>query len=129
MQLFRVLPAAYFLFSLVGTGLFLAALVTVMGWPPVRSRGLLLACLGLKVFVAAGYALLGLIHVAELFGVPGRGLVPGELMQVVYLLLAAVGLAGDGLLLAGLISLGGVFHAIRRGHETYAPPYTPSSPQ
>ena len=125
MQLFRILQVGYFLLSLVGTGIFLAALVTVMGWPPVRSRGLWLACLGLKVFVATGYATLGLVNLAQLFGAPGTGLLRGELIQVVYLLLAACGLAGDGLLLAGLISVGGVFHAIRRGRETSAPPPAP----
>ena len=125
MQLFRVLQIGYCLFSLIGTGIFLAALVTVMGWPPVRSRGLWLACLGLKILVAIGYAMVGLVNLAQLFGAPGTGLLQGELIQVVYLLLAACGLAGDGLLLAGLISVGGVFHAIRRGREASAPPPAP----
>lgn len=125
MQLFRVLQVGYFLVSLIGTGIFLAAFVTVVGWPQVRSRGLWLACLGVKTFVAAGYTMLGLVHLVELFGGPARGLLPGEVMQVVYLLLAAFGLAGDGLLLAGLISVGGVFHAIRRSSESNASPPAP----
>jgi len=45
---------------------------------------------------------------------------PTELIQVAYFLLAALNLVGDGLLLAGLISIGGVFHAIRRGSESDA---------
>jgi hypothetical protein len=122
-QLLQMLQVGYFLFSLIGTGIFLAAFVTVVGWPQVRGRGLWLACLGVKALVAIGYAMLGLIHLVPLFA--GRNLLPwvtSEPLQVLYLLLAVFNLTGDGLLLVALISLGGVFQAIRRSSETNAPP-------
>ena len=125
MQLFRVLQIGYCLFSLIGTGIFLAALVTVMGWPQVRSRGLWLACLGLKTLVAAGYTTLALVHLITVFGGLRLEMLSGELTNLVALLLAAFGLAGDGLLLAGLVSLGGVFRAVRRGSEINVPPPAP----
>jgi hypothetical protein len=65
---------------------------------------------------------MSLVHLVQMFGWPMLGLLRGELTSLVSLLLVVCNLAGDCLLLAGLVSLGGVFHAIRRGSETDAPP-------
>jgi hypothetical protein len=119
-QLFQYFQVGYFLFSLIGTGLFLFAFVNVMGWPQVRGRNLWMACLGIKTCVAIGYATMGLVNLLRLFGAPGMTFFPNELTQSVYFLLAMFGVAADGLLLAGVLSIGSVFHAIRRGSESSA---------
>ncbi len=122
MEIFQYLQVGYFLFSLIGTGLFLVAFVNVTSWPQVRGRNLWLTCVGLKACVAVGYATMGLVNLSRLLGGPGMAPFPTELIQVVFFLLATLGLVGDGLLLAGVLSIGGVFHAIRRGSETGTAP-------
>ena len=104
MEFWRIAQIIYLLFSLIGTGILTIALVTVAAWPQIRGRGLLLIALAMKLVATVGYLAVLLIQQASAFEWLGVGL-SGEVMQVGYVPVALIGLAGDGLLLLALISL------------------------
>lgn len=123
MAIWRITQLVYVLLSLVGTGILACACVTVMNWAGVRSRGLLLLALGVKLLAAVGHVVLGFAQSVQLIA----GLhFPIEVIQGGFLLLGVLGLGGDGLLLAALISLGAELRTLSRPTEAKAP--LPNSP-
>ena len=104
MEFFRIAQIVYVLFFLISTGILLFAVLTVVSWPQIHGRGLLFTALAVRLAAAAGYLLMGLLQIVSMFGQFEPGLT-GSVIQVLYMLLAATSLVGDGLLLLSLISL------------------------
>jgi hypothetical protein len=111
MDVFRIAQVVYLVLNLIGTTILLVALVTILNWPAVRGRGLLLLCFLLKLAAGGGYLALSLFQMLQAFVSLGPGFSSGELFQVAYMLLATIGLIGDGFLVAALISLAGVLRS------------------
>jgi hypothetical protein len=125
MEFWRIAQVCYVLFSFMGTGILTIAFVTVISWPEVRGRGQLLTALVVRLIAAAGYLVVGLLQLVSLFGL-FRPVLFGEVMQVGYLLLAVISLAGDGLLLWAFISLAGSLRDLQpRAGSTNATPLGP----
>jgi hypothetical protein len=106
MEFWRILQTAYLFFHLTSAGIFAIALVTVVNWPSVRGRGLLFAALAVRLIAMFGYLAMNLINFVAAF-TAFQSQLPAEVMPIGYLLLAVIGLASDGLLLAALIGLAG----------------------
>ena len=123
MELWQIAQIIYLLFSLIGTGIMTIALVIVAAWPQIRGRGLLLTVLALKLIAAAGFLALHLIQQVFVFERLGVGL-SGEVVQVGFILLTLISLAGDGLLLLALISLASALRhmQLRGGLTSTSPP-------
>ncbi len=117
MGIWRITQLVYVLLSLVGTGVLACACVTVLNWSGVRSRGLLLLALGVKLIAAGGHLVLSLVQAVQLLA--GFHF-PVEVIQGGFLLLGLLSLGGDGLLLAALISLGGELRVLARSNGSDA---------
>jgi hypothetical protein len=125
MDFWNIIQAAYLLLNFVGTGLLAVALVTVINWPYVRGRGLLVVALAVRMLAVFGYLSVGLLNVADVLGrfdFPSAA----QVMQVGYMLLAVMMITGDALLLLALISLAAGLREIQaRGDGSNAPPTGP----
>jgi hypothetical protein len=111
MDSFRIAQIVYILFFFLGTGILAGAVLTVVTWPRIRGRGLLVAALSVRLLAIVGYLLMGLAQLVSLLDLFESGL-PVEAMQGVYMLLAVTSLLGDGLLLFSVISLAGALRNI-----------------
>lgn len=125
MEFWRIAQIVYALFFLISAGILTIALVTVIGWPRIRGRGLLLTMLAMKVIATVGFLashLLQIVHAFERLGVDSSG----EVVQVGYILLFLISLAGDGLLLLAFIGLASALREIQvRGGPTGTSPPDP----
>jgi hypothetical protein len=125
MEFWRIAQAIYMLFFLVGAGIMTIGFVTVINWPEIRGRGLMLAALAMKVIATAGFLgvnLVGLVSAFEQYGLH----LASEVMQVGFLLLAVISLTGDGLLLLALINLASSLRDVQHGDglgNANAPPF------
>ena len=121
MEFFRITQVVHQFLHLFWIAIFLVALVAALTWPPIRGRGCLVAALIIKLLAGGGYLLLGVAQLVEMFGRHASNLWPVGLMQGGYLLLAAIGLTGDGLLLVAFLRLTGAIRAIRPENPANTP--------
>ena len=97
---------------IVGTGILTIALVTLIAWPRIRGRGLLLTALALRLVGTVGYVAMHFLGIARDWD---PSVVSVEVVQVCSMLCQLIMLVGDGLLLLALISLANALRGIHLG--------------